>query len=1114
MRKGEIMLKQSSKIRNKLFNFIPVFFLICLTSCENFLDNENIKDDILDTIEYNNAPECTVLLKAPNGYGEFYPDGEKTFKVGYATEVQFTVNQEKYSFRKLEAVSKSDSSKSLSDCVSFTTLSSDEKKGIYKIDVKVLKSTNDLLIRPDCYLLPAVSSSYPVNDNTSYPQDTSIKIYFNKAVNLNDFKDTNGYLKNISIKNEETDLLDTQYGKSPFYKDPYLMDGGKTLVIPIVTGNYLVKENQTKDITVTLNLNGIKDAVEGEHALFTQTSYTFSFTVNSEKDSSLPELKTLNIARTREDAINGTNLISIDEFTHYATKVNYNGDSSQVAANIHNHHVNKVWVYFEAEDSDSGAAYLEVKEQLIRDTLGNVQQGTVYDKSNSDSNCIKNTSDNNNYSSCFEYDFKSYTDGVARLQFHLFDYSGNFVTKAVDLVKDTVCDFDITLSTPATANNELKEENNNIMKNYSGSEDVSYIYKINLQKNSENNGNKIYESVYIKDLDGNEYLDTVKSYDENDFSDSVKISSLEYGYDENNLTYIDLTGNEYGEITSDSDDSRKYKDNYLVKISVNPYKEAIIKVKVVDSAGNVNTITDKTVVVPDVIGYTISSNNGNTIIKPVLSYQPEYATYELYKNNIKDEKVLSGGVFSYPSDEYTSQPDNIYITVCARKGSTNNSDRCTSCYGRTCVLRKSNNSWTFGDASQVQLSEDDVPPFELRISQAKPDSSGTRTVYIDFDKNFTFNPSYSYYVNVDGSYYSENELTLKSRSEPYSISVVVVNQKGQSIESNPRSIDLSYDNIPPEIFLITSDFVNGGVVMYTTSPIIDEGGSGLKMHDGKPLVQYLIIYDNGKIPDSVNEWKTNPNVKTATFIREYNVGPVDSPILRMEYKMEFYDKFPKIIVLYAEDNNGNGKIETRCVNYLKETVIKRFNFIPVVEFNNNQFVESYNASTNYITPRHQFIVNGKWKDIINNKKFNYTLSEGEGEFNSFIQVVQSQILISSTYPICYVNNIPYYYYPPYIKARDTGNPMVCDLKDLFIGQAGINILADQPCFVHTMYCPNKLENTPEAWLNGGLETGLVMKQKSFTYSYDNLSGVPDGYYYTTIVHFADGTMLMTDVKKM
>ena len=98
-------------------------------------------------------------------------------------------------------------------------------------------------------------------------------------------------------------------------------------------------------------------------------------------------------------------------------------------------------------------------------------------------------------------------------------------------------------------------------------------------------------------------------------------------------------------------------------------------------------------------------------------------------------------------------------------------------------------------------------------------------------------------------------------------------------------------------------------------------------------------------------------------------------------------------------------------------------------------------------------------------------------------------------------------------AKDTDNPLVCDLKDFYIGHAGINILADQPCFAHTLYCPRNLGKIPETWLFGGLETGLVMKQKSFTYSYDNTSGVPDGYYYTTIIHFADGTTLMTDVKQ-
>ena len=36
---------------------------------------------------------------------------------------------------------------------------------------------------------------------------------------------------------------------------------------------------------------------------------------------------------------------------------------------------------------------------------------------------------------------------------------------------------------------------------------------------------------------------------------------------------------------------------------------------------------------------------------------------------------------------------------------------------------------------------------------------------------------------------------------------------------------------------------------------------------------------------------------------------------------------------------------------------------------------------------------------------------------------------------------------------------------------------------------------------------------SFTYSDDNLSEIPSGTYYTTIVHFADGTVLMSEVKQ-
>ena len=585
------------------------------------------------------------------------------------------------------------------------------------------------------------------------------------------------------------------------------------------------------------------------------------------------------------------------------------------------------------------------------------------------------------------------------------------------------------------------------------------------------------------------------------------------------MNYVSLDNKQYYVTEYVPQDLKYHITKYTVPIYIDPYKEYLIRIKVEDSIGNIKIIDNKTHIMPDVIGYLISKNNENTIIKPLLSYYPDEIEYKIIKIDAEgvEESLGDEAIYSYRNNEYASQPESLYFCVLCKEGKakdTNAPYAFKSDYGDTCILRKSNGSWTYGEVSQSQLSQSDIPPFELRISQAKPDCSGIRKVYVDYDKNFTFNPAYSYYVNVDGVYYSENEISLKTRNEPYSISLAVVNKNGQTIESASRSIDLSYDNIAPEIFLMPAYFVNGQLIMKTVNPIKDEGGSGLKMNNGKPLVQYLILTDSSKIPSSINEWKTNPYVKTADFIREYDDKTSDSSIHRMEYKMEYYDTFPQIIIWYTEDNNGNGIIETRPINYLKRPVINQTNIeLQDIKYNkeNNTFIETYK---NGRTPLHKYISNSKWKNISDDGKYSYTLSDENGESSSFIRIVNFSSVLFNVAPLCYVNNIPYYYYPPYIKARDTGNPMVCDLKDLYIGQAGVNILADQPCFVHTMYCPNKLENTPEAWLNGGIETGLVIKQKSFTYSYDNLSGVPDGYYYTTIVHFADGTMLMTDVKKM
>ena len=557
--------------------FANILLLATLSSCDNFLKGADVKKELDDKIAYANAAKCTIYVSAPEGVGYFLSSGEKECRVGYTVELQYTVDLQDYIFNGMKALSSKDNSQSRADYVQITTTPLLEKQNTWKVVVKLLKPADDILIVPDCILIPKITSVYPPQDNTSYPQDTSIKIYFNKPVRLEDFVDQNGRIKNISITSGLQDLLDNQNGKKPYFKTPYLEEEGKTLIIPFADGNYLINNEESKDIRVTVLLAGLKDAIEGENASFAQNEYTFTYRINGEKDSTLPELKILNIARTQQDAINGTNLITFDEFTHYAAKANYGGDSDKVAENIQNHHVNKIWVYFEAEDSQSGVEYLEIKEQLIRDTYGEGKQSAVFDKTNSSSNCVLNLTGTKNLSGSFEYDFKSFEDGVVKLEFTLADYSGKSVSKTMDLVKDTVCD--------------------KILYVYNAKDSISSLdfnpFTVAFYP-SYNAAN------YVTDMDGIDYIDTFLTEKVDSFRELRESIVFGYGNDKNNLTYVTLSA---------ADNSVNSYHHIIYIFEADPHKDVFIQTQTMDSAGNIRIDNDIIPVAPDIVFSEINSDN-------------------------------------------------------------------------------------------------------------------------------------------------------------------------------------------------------------------------------------------------------------------------------------------------------------------------------------------------------------------------------------------------------------------------------------------------------------------------------------------------------------------------
>ena len=104
-----------------------------------------------------------------------------------------------------------------------------------------------------------------------------------------------------------------------------------------------------------------------------------------------------------------------------------------------------------------------------------------------------------------------------------------------------------------------------------------------------------------------------------------------------------------------------------------------------------------------------------------------------------------------------------------------------------------------------------------------------------------------------------------------------------------------------------------------------------------------------------------------------------------------------------------------------------------------------------------------------------------------------------------------YAYLPYLQSPSSNTP---ELADFTVGNRGLNVFSDKPVLVHSFWASSNLGSNVEDWLYGGVETGVVQKSGSFTYTNDKLSEIPEGKYYVTIIHFADGTMSMTEVKRM
>ena len=402
----------------KLHLLLISLFLILLMSCENFMNGSDIQEQLDEMIEVANAKSYTLVVSQESTMGSFLSAGDKTCKLGQTIDVQFTVKKEDYIYKGLKAVSKSNPNVSLADCVEFKVLSKDESNGIYKTQIKLLKGSDDILIIPDCTLVPAViSNECKPDSNAVSEQDSTISIAFNKPVKVEDFLD-------ISINDASGQNL------SDYFGEPYFSADSTSLMIPVNGKKHLIAINEpettTKEVIVKLNLASITD-LEGNPG---NGTVTHKYRVNNKRDDIIPVLSAVSLYSSADIEDPNYKEITSKKFDEWSADGDGFGDFGK------NHIADSVYVELEASDEGSGIAGFVIKEKLYKNVNGSTGDSTVtaYHVE------AKPVELENHYSAT--YKLNNINDGILELEIFAEDNATNLSEKSIKyyVVKDTKID--------------------------------------------------------------------------------------------------------------------------------------------------------------------------------------------------------------------------------------------------------------------------------------------------------------------------------------------------------------------------------------------------------------------------------------------------------------------------------------------------------------------------------------------------------------------------------------------------------------------------------------------------------------------------------------------------
>ncbi len=380
----------------KIFNLLGVLLLsLTIISCGNFLNGEELKEELDQQIAYANYKPIKINIVADANTGSVFPAGEKTVKQTDKIEISFE-EANGYTFKYWEVLNL-DTKEKIEDIIK---IENPESK---KTNLTVLKETDFiLLIHPVCIENIKIDFT-PANVADGVPKNTSLVITSNQPIKQDAFK--------FRIE----DAVEA-YDLSNHYLAPSFSNEGKTVTIRANPADLpKTNENGTRNIKFIL-----KSETEFEDSLVKlNKDYEWNYKINDNRDFDPPVIRSLTankIGRYGE---------VVPEPLDYRA---YNGNASDFDNSDGNniYVMNKLQFSFSAYDELSGIGKIIVQEKLIYTRNNDRAQ---------ESNRIVETEymfnelpmDGSIQSKTFIHDFTKvdYDDGVVEVRFIPVDYCGN-----------------------------------------------------------------------------------------------------------------------------------------------------------------------------------------------------------------------------------------------------------------------------------------------------------------------------------------------------------------------------------------------------------------------------------------------------------------------------------------------------------------------------------------------------------------------------------------------------------------------------------------------------------------------------------------------------------------